>query len=154
MKPIASFYISLTDPIPPSVNAMYTTFRGKRVLKKEGVSFKAALTRLVASECAAQPWQTVIDAVYTERAWVRCYIAFTWDWLNASWKPGRKTEKGELKSPYKKKDASNYVKVIEDAVVAGTGIDDAAHFDSRIFKHVGEPLIEVVYEVFPWPPNS
>jgi Holliday junction resolvase RusA-like endonuclease len=153
-EPLFQFYACLSDSIPVSVNAMYTIFRGRMVLKKQGQAFKSALTRIVASTCAALPWAQAIDAVYNEKAWVRITVIFyAPDWLNKSWKPGATTEKQGRQSPYKKKDAPNYLKVIEDAVAEGTGIDDSAHFETSIKKRSGEPCIEIAYEVFPWPPN-
>lgn len=154
MKPRFELYASLTDSIPVSVNELYTTFRGRTVLKKAGEKFKSDLTRVVASACAGENWLEVVQAVYHEKAWVRLVVVYTsLQWLNASWKPGAITRGGTSQSPYQKKDVSNYMKVIEDAVAEGTGIDDSAHFEATIHKRVGEPCIEIIYEVYAWPPS-
>lgn len=144
-----SFYVVLTDPAPPSVNHMYFTNRyGQRVLTKEGVRFKSAMTSAVVEQCMFLPWKRAVDAVYDERATVCLVIVVHGPILNGSWKPKSQTEKGNRRSPYKKKDATSYIKVVEDAVAEGTGIDDSANMDVRTLKWPGPyPYIEVFYEV-------
>lgn len=146
-----SFHAVLMSPAPPSVNHLYRTgYRGSRVLTKEGEHFKAALQQVVVEECMALPWKMAIDAVYLEAAWVRLTIGFNTQILNGSWKPGRRTEKGNPQSPYKRLDASNYIKVIEDAIAKGTGIDDSVHLHVSIVKLPSSSThLEVAYEVLP-----
>jgi hypothetical protein len=144
-----SLYVSISEPSPPSVNHLYTNgYRGRRVLSKAGVTFKTALTSVVAQECMFMPWKQVVDDVYEERAWVRMVIVVHAGILNGAWKPKSKTAKGSRRSPYKKLDATSYIKCIEDAVADGTGIDDSAHMDVRVLKvHGPVPYVEVAYEV-------
>lgn len=145
-----SFYVELYEPTPPSVNHLYTSgFKGRRVLSKEGLAFKDALIRTVAEECMAMSWQDAIKAVYEQGAWVRLTIGFHLPLFNKSWKPGGRTEKGELQSPYKKIDGSNYIKAIEDAVSKAIGIDDSANLTTTIHKiHSDVKFVNVACEVF------
>lgn len=148
-RPVHSLYIALADPRPPSVNHLYVNgFRGRRVLSKEGHAFKAALTQAVAAECMARPWKEAIDTIYRDAGRVRLTIGLHLPILNKSWKPGGVTEKGAPQSPYKKLDGTNYIKAIEDAAVAGTGIDDSAYLSVTVEKiHDEHQFIELVYEV-------
>jgi Holliday junction resolvase RusA-like endonuclease len=144
------FYTILGDPEPPSVNRMYTAgYRGRRILSKEGERFKSAMTQCVVQEIAHLPWRQAVDQVYVHGAGVRLVIGLSRNIFVKSWKPGSRTPKGELQSPYQKLDATNYIKVIEDAIVDATGIDDNAHIEVMICKWQGDsPLVEVSYEVF------
>lgn len=154
MKVLHSFSVALTDPAPPSVNRLYTNgYRGRKMLSKEGVAFKAALVRAVAAEIGIMQWPKAIDAVYIGHAWIRLTIVIRGNYLNKSWKPGKLTPKSGPSSPYQKVDASNYVKIIEDAVAEATGIDDSAHFDVPVSKREGPPGVELAYEVLEWPPS-
>lgn len=148
MNVLYEFYASLSDPVPVSVNKLYTTFRGKRVLTKAGRDFKAALTREVAAAVLPLGWKGAVDAVYLHRAYTQLAVTVHFPLLNKSWKPGAKTKSGELQSPYLKKDATSYVKATEDAVVDGTGIDDSAAMATTVRKVHSEGVwIELVYRV-------
>lgn len=148
-----SFLVSLDKPSPPSVNEMYTVgFHGKRVLTRKGVIFKDALTSAVAEEVLLLGWKRAVDAVYDQAAWIELTIGLHVSLYNKSWHPGRTTTskkhaKVSRSSPYKREDATSYIKVVEDAVVDGTGIDDSCHLDVRIRKIDGPRRIEVGYEV-------
>lgn len=146
---VQSFSLTLSEPKPPSVNHMYTTgFRGKRVLSKAGIAFKSALTSAVAEACMTLPWREAIDAVYTQCAWVKLDIEIHQPIYNKSWKAGGRTEKGDPQSPYKKMDGTNLIKAIEDAIAAGTGIDDAAHLSVHMTKvHDATSFITIAYHV-------
>lgn len=145
-----SFYAALADLEPPSVNKLYTNgYRGRRILSKDGERFKAAMTASVVYEISHLPWREAVDAVYLGGAGIRLVITLSRNIFNGSWVPGKRTPKGELSAPYQKMDATNYIKVIEDAVVAGTGIDDCAHIETSVCKwHSESPLVEIGYEVF------
>lgn len=144
-----TLYLVITEPAPPSVNHLYRTgMHGKRVLTKEGAAFKAALQLAVVGECMTLPWKEAVDAVYNDVAWIRLSIGLYLPVFNRTWKPGKRTAKGDLSLPYKKLDATNYIKAIEDAIASGTGIDDCAHLTVSITKHHSEiPAVEVAYEV-------
>lgn len=154
MKALFQFYTVISERVPLSINECYSTFRNRRVLTKAGEAFKSSVTAAVSRECIALPWAKAVDAVYLDMAWARLTVVLYGPWMNASWKPGAKTKSNKLQSPYQKKDATNYIKLIEDAVADGTGIDDSANFDNYIGKRPSDTTyVELVYEVFPWPPS-
>lgn len=146
---VYSFYVTLSEPAPPSVNHLYRNgYRGKRVLTKEGEAFKAALTMAVVNECMTLPWKAAVEEVYERAAGVRLTIGLHTKLYNAAWQPKGKTRKGSRQCPYKTLDGTNYIKVIEDGVVQGTGIDDACHVSVTIEKiDSTQPLVEVAYEI-------
>lgn len=154
MPPLFQIYAVVSERVPLSINACYTTFRNRRILTKAGEAFKSSVTAAVSRECIAQPWAKAVEAVYLHQGWAKLTVVLHGSWMNASWKPGRKTDSGKLQSPYQKKDATNFIKLIEDAVADGTGIDDSANFDNYIGKRQNDQTyVELVYEVFPWPPS-
>lgn len=144
-----SFYVTLYEPRPPSVNNMYRNgFRGKRVLSKAGQEFKSAMTAAVVAEIMTLNWKRAIEDVYLRAAGVRAVLGLNLPIYNNSWRPGGRTEKGNLQSPYKKLDVTSYIKALEDAVVEGTGIDDSCHLSftgEKIDSQV--PFVEIAYEI-------
>lgn len=150
---MTEFHVVYRDLRPPSINDMYFNGpHGQRVLSKEGKAFKDGVKDAVAQATIALPWKTAVDEVYLRCGWVHVRILLVFERLyNGSWKPGRKTEAGNLSSPYKKVDASNYAKIIEDAIALGTGIDDSAHLGIDMAKDEdkSDPRIEIWYAVYP-----
>lgn len=145
-----TFYVMLKEPKPPSSNHLYVRgMHGRMVLSKEGQAFKSALTAAVIAECSTLDWKRAVEDVYLRRASVRLYVGVhSTEFLNPAWKPGKKTKSGDWQSPYKKADGPNYSKAIEDGIADGTGIDDSAHFDSRIVKIPDSTsMVEVFYEI-------
>jgi hypothetical protein len=156
-----SFHVVMSEPRPPSVNHLYRNgYKGKRVLTKEGETFKSALTMSVVTECMMMSWKDAIDEVYLRCGRVRLTIGLHTELYNAAWRPGHLTKtKKQPQCPYKTLDGTNYIKAIEDGVVKGTGIDDACHLSITIEKIDSRvPLVEVIYEILernkPWRPNS
>jgi hypothetical protein len=146
--PQHAFYASLSEPCPVSVNNLYTTFRGKRVLTKAGRAFRDALVSEVSAAVTPLRWGDAVAAVYERRAHVRFGITLHLPIFNKSWKPGGKTKSGELQSPFKRQDATSYIKLTEDAVVLGTGIDDCCYLSVHVEKFDSTiPFIEVAFEV-------
>ncbi len=146
-----SFYAMLIEPAPPSSNHLYRRgFAGRMVLSKEGQAFKGALAAEVVRATSLLPWKDALEDVYHRAARVRVLTALhSEEVLNSSWKPGRKTKTGNIVSPFKKWDGPNYAKAIDDAIAEGTGIDDSAHFDSRILKVPDtSSYTEVWYEIY------
>lgn len=158
MAPIVSFHVELRDPKPPSVNAMYSSGATRRFLTREGVAFKDALR--IATVRATQelhiPWKNAVDEVYLRKGWVELVIGvYLSAMYNKSWTPGGRTKptasapNGNLRSPYQKVDAGSYDKIIQDAIVLGTGIDDSAHLYYSVFKaeDPDNPRITVDYTI-------
>jgi hypothetical protein len=136
------------DPAPISINDLYTTFRGKRVLTSAGRSYRDALASTVAR--STTEWKKGIEAVYEKRgeAFLVVGIYFK-DLKNHSWKAGARTPSGSLQEPRKKQDSANYLKLVEDAVVRGSGIDDCNNTAHLLLKLEDEkkPRTEFIYMV-------
>jgi hypothetical protein len=158
------FWTVIRDPRPVSINKAYSGI-GNRFLTAEGRNFKDKLKAAVAAALDTQPvpWKHVVDTVYKQGGHIDLTIwLYLEDLLNQSWKvggsmtvpkkpePGKKAAKPQPRSPYQKKDGSNYIKLIEDAVAKGTGIDDSAHLDVAIKKREDrlDPRIVLVYKVY------
>lgn len=140
----------MEDPPPVSINKMYTTYRGKRALTKKGEKYRDGLASLVAR--STLNWKKAHEMVYKQGGkatlLVRLYFP---DLTNSAWRPGSKTASGAPQQPHRTQDVSNYIKLIEDSVVHGSGIDDcnnivviAAKYQDRI-----RPRTEVIYVVTP-----
>ena len=152
-KPYMEFIVEMSDPRPISVNKMYASGRnGTRFLTTEGRHYKARLCEEIAKAVATLPWKAAVDGVYKEGAGVRLEVILALDRLmNTAWRVGGgTTPSGEPRSPFFKIDATNYIKLIEDAIVQGTGIDDSAHLGFCIEKISDKenPRIIVHYKVF------
>lgn len=157
----AQFSVELREPAPISANALYSSDGTKRFLTAAGEKFKDALTMAVVQTTMPLGWKSYVDAVYKSGAWIRLEIELHLPKvLNGSWKVGgsmtkpRKRKDGsrpkpQPRSPYQRVDATNYVKIIEDAVVAGTGIDDSAHLKVSVSKYESpeDPRVVVHYYV-------
>jgi hypothetical protein len=140
---------------PPTTNNAYSTFRGKRTLTKLGRAYKASLLGILSRELlTCEQWAAYRDVYYKEGG----EIHFTLRWFttiyNDAWvkRPGTKTDKGTWRSPYKQEDTSNRLKLVEDAVVNATGIDDGGHTRVALEKHhhEGKPYVEVAYNLLLW----
>jgi hypothetical protein len=138
---------------PISINAAYSTSRGRRFLTSEGKAFTARLSSVIAKATltANASWKDVVDTVYKNGGGIHLMIDLYLDDLhNPHWVVGgNKTASGAPRPPYKVFDGSNYIKLIEDAVVKGTGIDDSCHLFTGIEKHhdPDDPRIGIVYTV-------
>lgn len=140
----------MEDPPPVSVNDMYTVFRGKKNLTKKGLAYRDGLAKVVAR--STLDWKTAHRMVYQEGGGAMLLVSLYFKSLrNKSWKPGAKTEKGHPQQPHKVQDASNYIKLIEDAVKQGSGIDDCNNITVLATKAEDEarPRTELLYLVRP-----
>lgn len=97
--------------MPPSVNKLYFTMRGKRVLSAEGRRVKALISTRVTQE-AAQLLEL------NEPSPVTLTILLHFSAIeNAGWPD-------KAKSRYKRVDVDNRAKLLKDAVEAGLGLGD------------------------------
>jgi Holliday junction resolvase RusA-like endonuclease len=136
----------LEDPAPVSVNQLYTHFRGREMLNKKGKTFRDALASEVAR--ATSEWKQGLDLVYHKGGAATLLITLYFEkLLNQSWAPSGVTEKGEPKNPFIKKDATNYIKIIEDAVARGCGLDDCNNINVMVHKAQDSirPRTEFIY---------
>jgi hypothetical protein len=140
---------ALEDPPPISINDAYTPFKGQLRLTKAGKAYKDSLADAVAR--ASLDWKRAHESIYQHGGWATVLITlyFT-NLLNLSWKPGGMTKQGNPQSPYKKKDAPNYLKLTVDAVERGSGIDDCNYTDTRIRKRQDAecPRVEVTMATY------
>ena len=138
----------LLSPAPVSVNNLYTHFRGKKNLTKAGRAYRDGLASAVAQ--SSTEWKTAVDRVYQEGRAATLLVGLYFQNLqNGSWKPGIRTASGALSEPRKKQDSANYLKVIEDAVAQGSGIDDCNNTQHLVLKLEDSlrPRTEVIYLV-------
>jgi hypothetical protein len=107
--------------IPPSANHLYVTNRsGRRFLTTEGKAFKRRLIAHLAQTYGAEIAKLNPLGVYT--------VGFYGYYdpkriLNPTF-----GKKGGAKKPYKRFDASNRIKIFEDAVAEVLAIDDSSSF--------------------------
>lgn len=127
--------IDLKLPFPPSVNKAYVTTRaGRRILSAEGKEYKRAVASAIAAYCANKP-DTVFKVVPLALT-INLHMVTE----NRGW------SKGTAKSRYKKVDASNRVKLLEDAIFSCLDVDDSLVFDLHVHKipiQDGEPFCQV-----------
>lgn len=147
-NPFIAFGV-MTDPQPVSINHLYTNgMHGQRVLTSPGRAYKSNLSAVVAR--ASLEWKRATDLVYQEGAGATLLVALYFEELNnKSWSPGGRTKGGNLKQPRLSKDATNYLKLIEDGVKDGSGIDDCNNMSTLIVKaeDKANPRTELVYIV-------
>jgi crossover junction endodeoxyribonuclease RusA len=112
--------IALTTPPPPSLNHAYATVRGHRVLSKEGRAYKAEVAQLLLGR---QPLPSGARIGISLRLWFK---------------------------NKQRRDISNCVKLLEDALSDALGFDDCC-VDRLLVERVGydaaQPRCEVVIEV-------
>jgi len=98
--------------IPPSTNHAYTNGAfGRRTLSNKGKAYKKLVTALVTQTVALGP------AMSKDRGWM-IWITITTSILSKGWPK-------KAKNRYKTLDASNRVKLLEDAIKDGLGLDDS-----------------------------
>lgn len=156
---ITEVWCVLYEPKPISINDAYSTNGPKRFLTSAGRAFKdalaAAMSRAISNH--DMPWKEVIDFVYKQGGHIELSIwLYVEDLINDSWsvggsmtKPKNKSKEPEPRLPYRKRDADNYIKLVQDSIARATGIDDAAVLDSSIHKRqAGLPRTVLAYRVF------
>lgn len=142
---------SLSSPAPVSVNELYTTYRGKKKLNKAGEKFRDALAVEVSR--ATTEWKRGTNLVYQEGGAATLLIALYFAKIrNHAWIPGGGiTKKGNMQNPYITKDATNFIKIIEDAVARGCGLNDCNNLTVMVHKAEDElrPRTEFIYIITP-----
>lgn len=126
--------LALDLPMPPSVNKAYATTRGgRRILTQAGKDYKRRVATAVAAHCASSP-----DLVFQETP-LSLKICIYTETENKGW------SKGKAKNRYKRLDASNRVKLLEDAVFSVLGVDDCLVFNLQVQKirHTTTPYVSI-----------
>ncbi|HEX9155659.1 MAG TPA: RusA family crossover junction endodeoxyribonuclease [Nitrospira sp.] len=117
--------MSLILPVPPSINHQYSTVNGRRLLSTAGRAYKAQVGQLV--------------------------------WLNLANSPDRSTLLAGLQSASLalsirfyftsalRRDVDGGLKIAQDALCEGLGINDNRIVETHLYKHVDKtnPRIEV-----------
>ena len=123
--------LTLIAPIPPSLNNAYTNGRGhgRRVLTKEGRDYKATVAQILL--CKAQPSNGFELAISKPERRIGLALRL---WFRTR----------------QRRDISNCVKLLEDALAEQLGFDDCA-VDRLIVERAGfdaaRPRCEVTIEV-------
>jgi Holliday junction resolvase RusA-like endonuclease len=112
--------------MPPTVNKLYFTMRGARVLSAEGRRAKTQIQAQVTAAAAAN------KSLEKERPLTLKIDLFFARLENKGWC------KGKAKSRYKRIDTTNRAKLIEDAIAKALGIDDSLFFKVVLTKHVSD----------------
>jgi hypothetical protein len=144
---------------PLSTNHMYTINNwGRLSLKQTGRKFQDTVVTALAELCSTRDWGRRSTDIYIQGGWAALRVKLLFpSQRNGAWVKGstKTTEKGNLRSPYKKLDASNYYKCIEDGVVRATGVDDSLTVRQSIskdFNWKGPSMVLIRYTV--WLPQS
>jgi Holliday junction resolvase RusA-like endonuclease len=126
---LGTIILKITNlPMPPSVNSLYFTKGGKRILSSEGRIYKDMIKSALAEMASAKPSDTDLE---NHKLSIRFDLFFS-SVENKAW------HSGKSKNRFKKIDVSNRIKVIEDALVEGLGIDDCQFFNMLINKRQSE----------------
>ncbi len=118
--------VSLTLPVPPSVNHQYATVNGRRLLSSAGRAYKAHVGQLV--------WLTLTKSKH-----------------RSSLLPRLKTESLALSIRFYftsalRRDVDGGLKIAQDALCEGLGINDNRIVETHLYKNVDKanPRIELV----------
>jgi crossover junction endodeoxyribonuclease RusA len=118
--------VSLTLPVPPSVNHQYATVNGRRLLSSAGRAYKAHVGQLV--------WLTLTQSVY-----------------RSTLLPRLKTEPLTLSIRFYftsalRRDVDGGLKIAQDALCEGLGINDNRIIETHLYKDVDKanPRMEIL----------
>ena len=115
--------IELDLPMPPSINKLYATVRGRRIMTAKGKTLKHEITQLVVKHVAAMP------DLFRSEAKLRLTIDLYFTAVeNKGWPK-------KAKNRYKRVDVSNRAKLLEDALFSAIGVDDSLIFELIMRKH-------------------
>lgn len=118
--------IALSLPLPPSVNHLYATVNGRRVLSRAGREFKAVVAEAIALWCEQQPGSPPFLELLRRR-----YLALTLVFYFVS--PLRRDLDGGLK-------------IAQDALCEAIGVNDNLVVDIHLIKRVDRqnPRLEIL----------
>lgn len=126
------------NQLPPSVNDAYTHFRGRLIHTALARAFLARVSTLCSEAVLGLASRGVdLPRVFDPDVPVVCLYDFYVTKLeNATWVPeAERTEKTKsAKTRFARIDVSNMVKLLEDSVLAGLGIDDSRVLRSQLEK--------------------
>ena len=119
------FALSITLPIPPSVNHQYATVNGRRLLSSKGRAYKAQVSQLVWLNVTQSPNHSVLrSGIQSGSLALSIRFYFT---------------------SALRRDVDGGLKIAQDALCEGLGINDNRIVETHLYKHVDKtnPRIEV-----------
>lgn len=119
------------DSIPPSVNKLYFSRQGRRILSSEGRAWK---NRFVQQRGGLSIQECEIDVEPDDEFCLELTFFFPREKIYAKgWGKDKR-----CKSPFKRMDVSNLIKLAEDSLSELLGLDDRANFKVIAEKRVCE----------------
>jgi crossover junction endodeoxyribonuclease RusA len=117
--------LSLTLPIPPSVNHQYATVNGRRLLSAHGRSYKALVGQEVLVALSRTPFRLTVLEAFRSRELALCIRFFFTSRL--------------------RRDVDGGLKIAQDALCQGLGINDNRIVETHLYKHVDKsaPRMEI-----------
>jgi crossover junction endodeoxyribonuclease RusA len=123
--PTESHAVALTLPVPPSVNHQYATVNGRRLISSAGRAYKAQVGQLVWLKLAQSTHRAAILA-RLQSEWLVLSIRFYF-------------------TSALRRDVDGGLKIAQDALCEGLGINDNRIVETHLYKHVDKdnPRIEI-----------
>ncbi|TLY27156.1 MAG: RusA family crossover junction endodeoxyribonuclease [Nitrospirae bacterium] len=117
--------VSLTLPVPPSVNHQYATVNGRRLISSAGRAYKAQVGQLVWVKLAQSAHRAALLA-RLQSEWLALSIRFYF-------------------TSALRRDVDGGLKIAQDALCEGLGINDNRIVETHLYKHIDKdnPRIEV-----------
>jgi crossover junction endodeoxyribonuclease RusA len=117
--------VTLTLPVPPSVNHQYATVNGRRLISAVGRAYKAQVGQLVWMKLAQSAYRPALLA-QLQSEWLALSIRFYF-------------------TSALRRDVDGGLKIAQDALCEGLGINDNRIVETHLYKHVDKnnPRIEV-----------
>ncbi|MBX3325324.1 MAG: RusA family crossover junction endodeoxyribonuclease [Nitrospira sp.] len=128
--------LTLTLPVPPSINHQYATVNGRRLLSSKGRAYK--------EEVAQQVWVVLAQSLYARAFRDRLRsgpLALSIQFFFAT---------------SLRRDLDGGLKIAQDAVCEGLGVNDNRITETHLYKHVDKtnPRIEVSLSCLLPPPHE
>lgn len=123
--------LSLTLPVPPSINHQYATVHGRRLLSSEGRAYKAQVAQAVWLGLTQSTYRTtLLSRLKSESLALSIHFYFI----------------SSLR-----RDLDGGLKIAQDAICAGLDLNDNRIMETHLYKHVDKdrPRIEVALSVMP-----
>jgi crossover junction endodeoxyribonuclease RusA len=116
----------VTLPVPPSINHQYATVNGRRLLSSAGRAYKAQVGRLVWLSLAETPDRPALLSRLQQAPSLALTIRFYF-------------------TSALRRDVDGGLKIAQDALCEGLGINDNRIVETHLYKHVDKvnPRIEV-----------
>ena len=123
--PNENHMVTLTLPVPPSVNHQYATVNGRRLISSAGRAYKAQVGQLVWLKLAQSTHRTALLA-RLQSEWLALSIRFYF-------------------TSALRRDVDGGLKIAQDALCEGLGINDNRIVETHLYKHIDRdnPRIEV-----------